>query len=282
MSPDTYDVYFSGATLRDADPQEAKRRIGAMFKLEGDKLDRLFSGKPIPIKRGVDMDQAVKFRVAFRDAGALVDIVPAGQPPPNPAARPQPPQRPAAPLAPSAAPTPVETASTPAPAATEAAPPAAAGGSGLTLAEGPLPVPPETEATPIAVPDYGLSAPQGFNLSDCAPPVEPAPIPDISAMNLEQAGTILDESPTPEPLEIDTEALELDAPGVTLIETAEIEPPPIDIHELSMSEANQGTLEDCQPPVPPAPLPDIGHLKLEPAEEKPRPEGKATFAIAED
>ena len=82
MSLDTYDVYFSGATLKDADPAEAKRKVGAIFKLEGEKLERLFSGKPIPIKRGVDMDQAVKYRVAFRDAGALVDIVPAGQPDP--------------------------------------------------------------------------------------------------------------------------------------------------------------------------------------------------------
>ncbi len=281
MSPDTYDVYFSGAMLRNADPEEAKRKIGAMFKLEGAKLDRLFSGKPIPIKRGVDMDQAVKFRVAFRDAGALVDIVPAGQPAPDPAARPQPPQRPAAPLPPTAAPTAASPAAPPAP-ATAPPPSTSAGDSGLSLADGPLPPSPEADRTPIPIPDFGLSAPQGFNLSDCAPPVEAAPLPDISAMNLDQAGATLDETSLPEPLEIDTEALSLDEPGVTLIETQEIPPPAIDIHELSMSEAHQGSLEEYQLPMQPAPLPDIAHLKLEPAQEKPRPEGKATFVIAED
>jgi hypothetical protein len=60
-----------------------------MFKLEGAKLERLFSGQPVAIKKNLDMEQAVKYRVAFREAGALVDIRPAGQttgaPPPSPA-----------------------------------------------------------------------------------------------------------------------------------------------------------------------------------------------------
>jgi hypothetical protein len=277
MSLETYDVYFSGALLKNADPAEAKRKIGAMFKLEGEKLERLFGGKPVPIKRGVDMDQAVRFRVAFRDAGALVDIVPAGQPAPDPAARPTPPPRPTAP--------PRATA----PAATVASAPQTASASttestqsGLSLADGPLPAPPDTPATPIPVPDYGLSAPQGFNLSDCTPPVEPAPLPDISAMNLDKEGVILDESPEPEPLEIDTEALMLDAPGTTLIETEEIPPPPIETDQLSMSEANEGSLEGYAKPVEPVPLPDIDHLHLEQAEEKPKSQGKAQFVIADD
>ncbi len=273
MSLDTYDVYFSGATLKDADPAEAKRKVGAIFKLEGEKLERLFSGKPIPIKRGVDMDQAVKYRVAFRDAGALVDIVPAGQAAPDPAARPSPPQRPAAPPTTTAATTPP-----PGPAETTAEPT----GAGLSLAEGPMSPPPQPPAEPISVPDYGLSAAKDFNLSDCAPPVEAAPIPDISAMDLEKAGSILDESADPEPLEIDTEALELDDPGTTLIEAQETPEPAIDTTALSMSEPNEGSLEGYQKPVEPAPLPAIDHLHLEEAKERPKPEGKAKFVIADD
>jgi hypothetical protein len=265
MSLDTYNVYFSGALLKDADPEVTKRKIGAMFKLEGDKLERLFSGKPIPIKRGVDMDRAVKFRVAFRDAGALVDIVPEGQPAPDPASRPQPAQRPAAPSRPTA-----DRAQT----QPEA--------SGLSLAEGPLPAPPDPQAEPVQVPDYGLSSARDFNLSDCTPPVEAAPIPDISAMDLERAGTVLDETPDAEPLEIDTDALELDEPGATLIETAEVPAPEIPTDQLSMSEPRQGSLEAYQKPVEPAPLPDIAHLELEEAERKEKPQGKARFVIADD
>jgi hypothetical protein len=274
MNPDTYDVYFSGALLKDADLEEVKRKIGAMFKLEGEKLERLFSGRPIPIKRGVDMDRAVKFRVAFRDAGALVDIVPEGQPAPDPSARPTPPQRPAAPIPP-AKPTP------PAMQPAEAAATAESGASGLSLADGPLPAPAEPQVNPVEVPDYGLSAPKDFNLSDCTPAVEAAPLPDISAMHLDKEGAVLDETPDPEPLEIDTEALMLDEPGATLIETEEVPPPAIDTDQLSMSEPREGSLEAYQKPVEAAPVPDIAHLKLEEAEAKEKPQGKAQFVIAD-
>lgn len=274
MSLDTYDVYFSGQLLKDADPEEAKRKIGAMFKLEGEKLERLFGGKPIPIKRGVDMDRAVKFRVAFRDAGALVDIVPEGQPAPNPAARPTPPQRPAAPVPP--------TRPAPAASAAETTPATQPDASGLSLADGPLPAPAEAQADPVQVPDFGLSAPKDFNLSDCTPEVQAAPLPDISALHLDKAGEMLDETPDAEPLEIDTEALELDEPGATLIEPEEVTPPRIDTDQLSMSAPREGSLEAYQEPVEPAPVPDTTHLTLEEAERKEKPQGKAQFVIADD
>lgn len=271
MSLETYDLYFSGALLKTTDPAEAKHKIGAMFKLEGEKLERLFSGKQVPIKRGIDMDQAVKYRVAFRDAGALVDIVPAGQPAPDPASRPTMTPRPMAPKA--AVSSAAQTASASATESTQ---------SSLSLADGPLPTPSDMPTTPIAVPDFGLSSPQDFNLSDCTSPVESAPLPDISAMNLDEEGVTLDESPEPAPLEIDTEDLTLDAPGVTLIETEEVPSPPIDTDRLSMSEAHEGSLEGYQKPVEPAPLPDIGHLHLDEAGEKPKPQGKAQFVVADE
>jgi hypothetical protein len=275
MSPETYDVYFSGAILKTADAADTKRKIGAMFKLEGEKLERLFSGKPVPIKRNVDMDQAVRFRVAFRDAGALVDIVPSGQPAPDPASRPTPPQRPVAPPIPAAAQPAAKS-----PAADSA--PSHPDETGLSLAEGPLPEPSASEAPAVSVPDYALSAPKAFNLSDCAAPVEAAPLPDISALDLEKEGALLDESPDPEPLEIDTEALMLDAPGATLIEQEEVPPPPIDTDQLTLSAANEGSLEEYQKTLEPAPLPNIDHLDLQEAEEKEKSQGKATFVIADD
>ena len=267
MNTDTYDVYFSGACLKTADPAEVKRKIGALFKLEGEKLDRLFSGKPTPIKRGVDMDQAVKFRVTFRDAGALVDIVPAGQPAPQP--KPAPTPRPAAPEV-----------STPA----VTAPATAATASGLSLADGPLPAAEEEPAPSIPIPDYGLSAANDFNLSDCAPTVEPAPIPDISGLDLDKPGVILDEHPDPTPLEIDIEALTLDEVGTQLAEEQEIPPPSIDTASLSMSAPREGSLEAYQTPVEPAPLPRIDHLSLDEktADEAAVSRGKATFQIADD
>jgi hypothetical protein len=261
MTDETYDVYFSGAIIKDSDPAEVKRKIGAVFKLQGDKLDRLFSGEPIPIKKGIDMDRAIKFRVTFRDAGGLVDIVPSGAPAPT--AKPSPSPRPRE-------------------ASRVVAAQAPSGSSELTFASGPMEAAADdSDITPIAVPDYELSSAQDFDLSDCAPEVEAAEIPDISAMDMDKPGIIIDESPQPEPLEIDTSALDLDQPGVTLIEETPPEPPEIDTTALTVSPPNQGSLEDCQSPVEPAPIPNIDHLDV--VEAKPdSPRGKAKFKISEE
>lgn len=264
MNQESYDVYFSGSCLKTTDPLEAKRKIGALFKLKGEKLERLFSGTPVLIKRGVDMDRAIKFRVTFRDAGALVDIVPTGQPAPMP----QPP-------------TPLPT---PPLAATAPAPTASSGGRGeLSLAEGPPATEADKPTAPLPVPDFDLSAPNDFDLSDCAPEVLAAPLPDISRIDLDKPGSTLDESPAPVPLKIDTEALELDAPGTALIETPRVAPPAIDTGDMTLSAPREGSLESYQVPVAAEPLPDIDHLQLaETSEEEAKPRGKAKFAIAED
>jgi len=155
-------------------------------------------------------------------------------------------------------------------------------GGGLTLAEGPLPSGTEEQPIPIPVPDFDLSAPNDFNLSDCAPEVPAAPIPDISSLDLDKAGATLDKSPAPEPLEIDTAALELDAPGSTLIEEPVIPPPAIDTGGMSLSAPREGSLEDYRTPVEAAPLPNIDHLELAETSKEEKPQGKASFVIAED
>ena len=209
MSFDTYDVYFAGGIMKGHDAAEVKKKLGALFKFEGARLDRLFSGEPVAIKKGINMDQAVNYRVVFRQAGALVDIRPV---------------------------------------ASAQQPPAVAAAPGGVLS---------------------VSAPNNFDLSDCAPAVPPQPIPDISALELDKPGAILDESVPVPPLEIDIAELELDEPGVTLDETGPTAAPSdIDIQELTLQPANQGSLEDCQKTLPPSPIPNIDHLELEDKEAK--------------
>jgi len=76
MSFDQYDIFFSGQLIDGNDEAVARTKLAALFKLPPDRIDHLFSGKPIAVKRGVDMDTAVKYRTAFRDAGALLEIKP--------------------------------------------------------------------------------------------------------------------------------------------------------------------------------------------------------------
>lgn len=225
MSFETYHVYFSGQLMKDRDPAEVRKKIGRMFKLEGAKLERLFSGEPVAIKKNVDMEQAVKYRVAFREAGGLVDIRPA-------------------------------TATvTPAPAM-------------------------EAAAKTDAQQGLSLSAPNSYDLSDCAPRVTASELPDISGLNLDRPGVTLDTSPEPEPLVIDTDDWDLDRPGVTLDESAPPPEPAIDTSELTLDPANQGSLEAYQTPVTPVPLPNIDHLDFTETEEKPR--RKARFPVSEE
>ncbi|MEN8179711.1 MAG: hypothetical protein ABFS39_14000 [Pseudomonadota bacterium] len=226
MSFETYDVYFSGKLMKDQDLQAVQNKIGAMFKLEGLKLQRLFSGQPVAIKKGIDMEQAVEYRVAFRDAGALVDIRPTGTPQQQP----------------------------------------------------PTPAKPGKESGPQT--PLTLSPPNSFDLSDCSAPVTPRPIPDISSLELAKPGIILDEIPSPAPLEIDTEDLELDKPGVILGPSIPQPSVEIDIGDLQLKPANPGNLEEFQPQVDKLPLPNIDHLGF--AEQDEKPTGKAAFKISED
>jgi hypothetical protein len=180
MPSQTYDIVFSGQLIEGNDLAAARHKIGTLFKANDNQLDRLFSGKPVTIKTGVDDETATKYRVAFRNAGALVDIKPSADP------------------------------------------------SNSLRSD----LSPQNEHESLTL----LPANTG-SLIDCAKEVTPQPIPDISFMSLASAGAVIDESPEPEPAEIDTS-------------------------NLSVSPANSGTLEDCKKEVEPYPIPDISHLDI--------------------
>jgi len=176
----TYDIYFRGQLMPGAESAQARAAMAKMFKLDERALTDMFSGRAMRIKTAADEATASRYRKAFREAGALIDILPHGEAAPQAAPR-QPPDN-----------NPV-----------------------LTL------LPPRTGS-----------------LADCAPQVDPTPIPDTAWMRLDEPGTVLDESPTPEQ-------------------------PEYDISAISMAPPDQGSLEDCTPPKADHPLPDISHLALE-------------------
>ncbi len=188
MSFERYDIYFSGQLLPGQDEVEARARIGKLFKAGDEQLDRLFSGRPIRIKANVDMDKAIRYRVMFRDAGALVDIRPVE-------------------------PTTERTEETP----------------------------PEPRRKSLRAPDripaFEVLPARTGSLEDCAPRIAPYPLPDLSALTLEPAGTPLDETPPPPAAEID-------------------------IDGLSALPPNSGSLEGFRREVEPWELPDISALRL--------------------
>jgi hypothetical protein len=188
MSNELFDIAFSGQISEGADPAEVKARIGKMFNAQGAKLDQLFSGKRIVIKRNVDEATAQKFVSAFLNAGAVCEARSTSPAPAEPAT----PQAAAAPVsAPSSA----------------SAPPPDAG------------APPSTDplgVTAEQIGDLGATlAPVGDELQDEVKAV-PEPQYDLSALEMAPVGSTLseDQKEPPPPLP-DTSGLSLvdDQPG---------------------------------------------------------------------
>jgi hypothetical protein len=74
MPVQCYDIFFSGKTVEGADPTEVKQELARIFNTRSEQLEYLFSGSSVKVKSGVDQETAIKYRVAFRNAGALVEI----------------------------------------------------------------------------------------------------------------------------------------------------------------------------------------------------------------
>ncbi|MES9957512.1 MAG: hypothetical protein ABW120_11325 [Sedimenticola sp.] len=217
MSFTLYDIYFSGQVIEGNDPAEVKQKIARLFKADAAKVERMFSGTPVRIKSAVDQETASKYRGAFRDAGALLEVRP------------------------------VEDEPAPQTEAEEAA--AQTGGESMDL------LPPRTGS-----------------LEECQTPVEPAPLPDISGIDLSPVGAMVDEHEPPADAEIDTSGLSLDPEGVTIDESEPAPQADINTEDLDLGEPNSGSLEDCHVPKEPAKIPDISELKLADDEEEPKPE----------
>jgi hypothetical protein len=161
----SFDIYFLGEMLPDADPHAVRRGVAKLFKVQEDSVDRLFSGKALRVKQAVDADVASRYRTAFRDVGALIQIVTSGSPPPS--------ARPAAPAI-----TNEPRSATNNPSAGEViglAPP----GATLDLSEPPPPADIDTSSLEALPANTG-------SLADCHVEKPHRPIPDISHLDLQE------------------------------------------------------------------------------------------------
>ena len=188
-----FDIFFAGKLAPNANLQETREAVGRLFKVEGQALDKLFSGTPVKIKTGVDVETANRFRKAFRDAGALIDIKPQGQPPAAPETNT------AAASSPGPAETTEDTGMTLLPPRTGSLEDCASAVAareipdiswmrldlpGIDLDETPPPA-----AADIETGQLSMSAPNSGSLADCAPDIPAQPIPDISQLSMGEANS---------------------------------------------------------------------------------------------
>lgn len=88
MSEQQFDIIFRGDIVFGHQLADVKARLQQLFKADAAKVDALFSGRPVPLKRGLDQASAQKYKEALIKAGAQVDIVAAGETKPTPVVQP--------------------------------------------------------------------------------------------------------------------------------------------------------------------------------------------------
>jgi len=69
-----YKLVFSGDILPGNDPDETRARLVALLGVAPDKTERLFSGKPVVIKKGLDADAAQAYRRKLASMGIGVRV----------------------------------------------------------------------------------------------------------------------------------------------------------------------------------------------------------------
>ena len=173
MSEARFNVVFAGEIVAGADPAKVRENLAAAFRMDMAKVEALFSGKRVVVKKDADQATAMKFRAVMKQAGAQAELERVGEPTPSTA-------EPAA-AAPSPAPSP-----SPAPAPASA--PVAAANEPAVVSGGSL----ETVGT-IRTGGTGFSgpfavAPTGSDLAvhrHLPPPV----VLDVSHLSVAPAGS---------------------------------------------------------------------------------------------
>ena len=71
MSQARFKIVFSGELMPAAQLDEVKANLARLFKSDSAKIDSLFSGNPVALKRDLAEDEAEKYLAALQRAGAL-------------------------------------------------------------------------------------------------------------------------------------------------------------------------------------------------------------------
>lgn len=78
MSGTEFDIIFRGDIVLGHQLGDVKARLQQLFKTDAAKVDVLFTGRPVPLKRNLDELTANKYREMLQKAGAQVDVCPSG------------------------------------------------------------------------------------------------------------------------------------------------------------------------------------------------------------
>lgn len=73
-----YNIVFEGNVSDGYKVEEVKENLAALYKVDVEKIDRLFSRPKVVLKSKLDHDSAMKYQKAFLKAGAMCRVKPSG------------------------------------------------------------------------------------------------------------------------------------------------------------------------------------------------------------
>jgi hypothetical protein len=228
----TYRLVFRGEVLEGQHEAVVKQRLGVVLKIDGERLDALFTGKAVTVRKSADADTAAKFQVAFKRAGARLRVVPIDPLPVPDAPAPQAAGAANVPgfnLAPVG--TPLHDAST-----------------------APAPAPVDTSHLTLAAPGTDLSEPRQVEVVAL----------DLSHLRVAELGADLhDEVPEPDVAVVAAPSWGIAKVGTTLAPPKPPVKPTLDIDAIDFDVAPPGTRLAAESNEPPPPAPDTSHLHLQ-------------------
>ncbi|MBC2737757.1 MAG: hypothetical protein HF981_25590 [Desulfobacteraceae bacterium] len=76
MAEVRYQVIFRGKTVPDMPIEDVKANLANLFKTNDVRINRLFSGQAVVLKKGLQQEEGERYRVLLERAGALCEVVP--------------------------------------------------------------------------------------------------------------------------------------------------------------------------------------------------------------
>ena len=242
MNGNTFAVVFSGRIANGASVEQVKGNVAKLFKVEVAKVERLFSGARVAIKKGLDEATAKKYQMALARAGAICEVInvaalkgaptkasakPAVAKPVAPVARPEATAK-ARPVT-KVRQTPGLTKDV-----VKEAPGSLGGFANVKLDAPGVVLVKHQDVAPLQVDLHGLSMDQpgvvlGVHKEEAPPKV------DLSGISMAEPGADIGKAEKVPELAVDLSGLSMEEPGATLVEHAEVPEPRIDTSRLSVS-----------------------------------------------
>lgn len=76
MTTELYRIVFSGQVTRGSDAAGVRRNLAALFRVDAESVELLFSGRPVILKEGIKAEEAVHYLSILSQAGAVARMEP--------------------------------------------------------------------------------------------------------------------------------------------------------------------------------------------------------------